>query len=103
RSPVHDTKSHLLERAEPGEDAPARPRRVDALWRCQYLYSHILHRQTLHLLEQPVAKPLGQRGSTREHNVAIERLPQVHVCSVDGLDHDLMYARILKSDNLWVK
>lgn len=102
-SVTHDEIPHLFERAEPRKNAAASPRGVYSLRRCQNLDAHVLDRQPLHLVEQPVTKAFCQRGASGEHNVAVERFPQVHVRSVNSLDHNLVHARVLKADDLGIE
>ena len=65
---------HLLESTQARKNAATRPRSVYPLGRGQNLDAHVLYRQSLHLVEQSVAKALCQRGPSREHDVTIERL-----------------------------
>ena len=102
-SVAHEEIPHLLESTQACQDAAARPRRVYPLWRRQNLDAHVLHRQPLHFVEQSVTKAFGQRGTSGKHNVAVERFPQVHICPVNGLDHNLVHARVLKTDDFGIE
>jgi hypothetical protein len=98
-----ERETYLLERAEAREDAAAGPRGVYALRWCKNLDPHVLHRQSLHLVEQSVTEALCQCGTAREHNVAVESFPQVHVRSVYCFDDDLVHTRVLEADDLGVE
>jgi hypothetical protein len=87
--------TYLFEGAQACENAATGPRGVYPLRRRQYFDSHVLHRQSLHFVQQPVAKPLGQCGPAREHNVTIEGFSEVHVGPMYCFDHDLMDTRVL--------
>ena len=96
-------KTYLSERAQPGKNTSSNPRRVLPLrWR-KDLYPHVLDRQLLQLRQQPVAEALGQRAAARQHNVAVERLAQVQVRPVDGVDDNLVHAGVLEADDFRVE
>jgi hypothetical protein len=95
--------AYLLERAQAREDAAAGPRGVYALRWCKNLDPHVLHRQSLHLVEQSVAESLCQCGTAREHDVAVESFPQVHVRSVYCFDDDLVHTRVFEADDLGIE
>jgi hypothetical protein len=95
--------TNLLEGTQTSENAAAGPRGVYALWRREDLDPHVLHRQSLHFVEQPITESLCQRGTTREHNVAIERLAQIHVCPLNSLHDNLVHTRVLKANELGVE
>jgi hypothetical protein len=94
---------HLLECTQTRKNAAACPRGVDSFRGCQDLDAHVLDRQPLHLVEQSVAEAFRQRGASGKHNVAVERFAEVHVRPVDGLDYDLMHARVLETDDLGIE
>jgi hypothetical protein len=54
-------------------------------------------------MQQPVAKTFCQGGTTREHNVSVERFSEVHVGAMYGLDHDLVYAGVFEADDLGIE
>jgi hypothetical protein len=61
---VMQSETYLFEGTQAREDTAARPRGVYPLWRCQNFDSHVLHRQSLHLVKEPVAESLCQCGTT---------------------------------------
>ena len=95
--------TNLLEGTQTSENAAAGPRGVYALWRREDLDPHVLHRQSLHFVEQPVTETLCQRGAARKHNIAIKRLAQIHIRSLNSLHDNLVHTRVLQTDELGVE
>lgn len=95
--------TYLLERAQARENAAASPRGVYSLWWCKNFYPHVLHRQSLHLVEQSVAESLCQCGTSREYDVAVESFSEVHVCPVYRLHDNLVHTGVLQADDLRVE
>jgi hypothetical protein len=48
-------------------------------------------------------RTLDQCSSAAQHDIAEQALPQVEIRSVDRVDDDLVYARVLEADNLGVE
>lgn len=95
--------TYLPKRAQPRQNTASNPRRVLPLRRCKDLDPHILDSETLHLEQKTITEPLGHRGAARENNVAEQRLAQVEIGAVYGVDNDLVHARVLEPDDLWVE
>ena len=95
--------THLPKCAQTSQDTAADPGRVLPLGRRKNLYAHVLDGQPLHLSQQAVAKALGERAAAGKHNVGVQRLAQVQVCPVDRVDHDLVNAWVLETDDLRVE
>ena len=95
--------TYLPKRAQPRQNTASNPRRVLPLRRREDLGPHILDGEALHLEQKTITEPLGHRSTTREHNVAEQRLAQVEIGAVYGVDDDLVHARVLEPDDLGVE
>lgn len=95
--------TNLPERAQSSQDTATNPGRVLPLRRREDLYPHVLDGQPLHLMQEPVAEALRERGAAREHDVGVERFAQVQVRPADSVNDHLVYAWVLEADDLRVE
>ena len=95
--------THLPECTQAGQNAASDPGAVFPLGRGPDLDAHVLDRQLLDFVQEPVAEALGERRAARQDDVAEQGLAQVHVGAVDGVHDHVVQPRVLEPDDLRVE
>lgn len=95
--------AHLSKCAQTRQDTASYPGRVFTFRRCKDLDPHVLHGKLLDLRKQSVSKALGEGAASGEHDIRVQRLSEIKIRPVDGVDHNLMHAGVFKTDNLGVE
>lgn len=101
--PVVDADPHLSERAQARQDASADPGAVFALGRREDLDSHVFDGQTLDFVQQSVAEAFCEGCAAAEDDVAVQGLAQVEVSAADGVNNNLVNARVFEAYYLRVE
>merc|ERR1719352_1713186 len=111
--PVHDCWArliiltlrdpHLLEGTQRRQDRATDPHRVLALRRSHDLDLHRGWCQGCKFFGHALTDTCKHCGSTRQHNVAVEVLADVHIAFHDGLEGSVMNAAGLLADEAWLE
>ncbi|CAL9173863.1 unnamed protein product [Musa hybrid cultivar] len=83
---------YLLEGAEGCQNGASNPNTVLPLGGSNHLNLHAAWRQRRDLLAHPVSNAWEHGGSSAQHDVAIQILPDVHIALHDGVVGGLVYA-----------
>merc|ERR1719373_49373 len=106
--PVHDGGArlvvlalgdpHLLEGTQGRQDGAADPHRVLALWRSHDFDLHGGRRQSCELLCHALADAREHGGASRQHDVRVQVLADVHIALHDALESGVVHATGLLAD-----